>query len=170
MKNVLTNTKIFDIIVSVTRKYPCGDAAMAQLVEHILGKDEVPGPNPGSSSRQPRRETFGALVFMGICYPLRAATRHGPGKDTNLLRSFLVLKSPPDSSQSESISNIKTISKESFWALVFYKLVMCSCGSIFLNRGCPELLLSLHIAFCDLSQNPVRIPHVALSSLLVSSK
>ena len=38
-------------------------AAMAQLVEHILGKDEVPGPNPGSSSRQPRRETFGALVF-----------------------------------------------------------------------------------------------------------
>ena len=39
------------------------DAAMAQLVEHILGKDEVPGPNPGSSSRQPRRETFGALAF-----------------------------------------------------------------------------------------------------------
>ena len=36
---------------------------MAQLVEHILGKDEVPGPNPGSSSRQPRRETFGALAF-----------------------------------------------------------------------------------------------------------
>ena len=26
------------------------DAAMAQLVEHILGKDEVPGSNPGSSS------------------------------------------------------------------------------------------------------------------------
>ena len=26
------------------------NAAMAQLVEHILGKDEVPGPNPGSSS------------------------------------------------------------------------------------------------------------------------
>ena len=43
---------------------------MAQLVEHILGKDEVPGPNPGSSSRQPRRETFGALVFYG------APTRH----------------------------------------------------------------------------------------------
>ena len=39
------------------------DAAMAQLVEHILGKDEVPGPNPGSSSRQPRREIFGALAF-----------------------------------------------------------------------------------------------------------
>ena len=41
-------------------------AAMAQLVEHILGKDEVPGPNPGSSSRQPRRETFGALVFYRL--------------------------------------------------------------------------------------------------------
>jgi len=54
--------------------------------------------------------------------------------------------------------------------LVFYKLVMCSCGSIFFNRGCPELLLSLRIVLCDLSQNPVRIPHVAVSSLLVSSK
>ena len=42
------------------------DAAMAQLVEHILGKDEVPGPNPGSSSRQPRRKTFGALVFYKL--------------------------------------------------------------------------------------------------------
>ena len=36
---------------------------MAQLVEHILGKDEVPGPNPGSSSRQPQRKPSGALVF-----------------------------------------------------------------------------------------------------------
>ena len=43
-------------------------AAMAQLVEHILGKDEVPGPNPGSSSRQPRRETFGALAFLWGIY------------------------------------------------------------------------------------------------------
>ncbi len=25
-------------------------AAVAQLVERVLGKDEVPGPNPGSSS------------------------------------------------------------------------------------------------------------------------
>ena len=41
-------------------------AAMAQLVEHILGKDEVPGPNPGSSSRQPRREIFGALAFYRL--------------------------------------------------------------------------------------------------------
>ena len=41
-------------------------AAMAQLVEHILGKDEVPGPNPGSSSRQPRSKRFGALVFYEL--------------------------------------------------------------------------------------------------------
>ena len=27
---------------------------MAQLVEHILGKDEVPSSNLGSSSRHPR--------------------------------------------------------------------------------------------------------------------
>ena len=42
------------------------NAAMAQLVEHILGKDEVPGPNPGSSSRQPRSKCFGALVFYRL--------------------------------------------------------------------------------------------------------
>ena len=42
------------------------NAAMAQLVEHILGKDEVPGPNPGSSSRQPRSKRFGALVFYRV--------------------------------------------------------------------------------------------------------
>ena len=28
---------------------PDGNAAMAQLVERVLGKDEVPGSNPGSS-------------------------------------------------------------------------------------------------------------------------
>ena len=46
------------------------NAAMAQLVEHILGKDEVPGPNPGSSSRQPRRLFSGALVFCRASAPL----------------------------------------------------------------------------------------------------
>ena len=47
-------------------------AAMAQLVEHILGKDEVPSSNLGSSSRQPRREIFGALAFYrGFRHSLR---------------------------------------------------------------------------------------------------
>ena len=44
-------------------------AAMAQLVEHILGKDEVPGPNPGSSSRQPRcsNECRGFGFIWALC-------------------------------------------------------------------------------------------------------
>ena len=41
---------------------------MAQLVEHILGKDEVPGPNPGSSSKHPRysNEYRGFGVLWGF--------------------------------------------------------------------------------------------------------
>ena len=54
-------------------------AAMAQLVEHILGKDEVPGPNPGSSSRRPRSESFGALAFYRALRLVGAATRYGTG-------------------------------------------------------------------------------------------
>ena len=43
---------------------------MAQLVEHILGKDEVPSSNLGSSSRQPRSSlSLGALVFILISVP-----------------------------------------------------------------------------------------------------
>ena len=43
---------------------------MAQLVEHILGKDEVPSSNLGSSSRQPRSSlSLGALVFILISAP-----------------------------------------------------------------------------------------------------
>ena len=38
---------------------------MAQSVEHILGKDEVISSNLISSSRQPRGEILGALVFYG---------------------------------------------------------------------------------------------------------
>ena len=87
---------------------------MAQLVEHILGKDEVPGPNPGSSSRQPRRFTFGALVlYEQICFLRSLLPGTEPGKDTNLLCSFLVLKSPPDSSQSESVSNTSNSEEKS---------------------------------------------------------
>ena len=65
---LLTNAKFFVIIVCVTRKYPLTFAAMAQLVEHILGKDEVPGPNPGSSSKHPQCsvEHWGFGFFMGM--------------------------------------------------------------------------------------------------------
>ena len=39
------------------------DAAMAQLVEHILGKDEVPSSNLGSSSKK-RSNPIGLLLFL----------------------------------------------------------------------------------------------------------
>ncbi len=37
---------------------------MAQLVEHILGKDEVPGSNPGSSSK--KTTSFGLSFFYAL--------------------------------------------------------------------------------------------------------
>ena len=52
---------------------------MAQLVEHILGKDEVPGPNPGSSSRQPRRFYLRGFGFYSLFLLLPGSA---PGKDT----------------------------------------------------------------------------------------
>ena len=39
---------------------------MAQLVEHMLGKHEVPGPNPGSSSKHPRGFSSGLWFFMRV--------------------------------------------------------------------------------------------------------
>ena len=36
---------------------------MAQQVEHVLGKDEVTGPNPVSSSKSPRIFILGDLFF-----------------------------------------------------------------------------------------------------------
>ena len=47
------------------------DAAMAQLVEHILGKDEVPSSNLGSSSN--RSTPSGVLLCFWSCYPIRTA-------------------------------------------------------------------------------------------------
>ncbi len=42
------------------------DAAMAQLVEHILGKDEVPSSNLGSSSRKVLAQSGGDfLAYTG---------------------------------------------------------------------------------------------------------
>ena len=42
---------------------PVRNAAMAQLVERVLGKDEVSSSNLDSSSKKPRRNTVGALVL-----------------------------------------------------------------------------------------------------------
>ena len=67
-------------------------AAMAQLVEHILGKDEVPGPNPGSSSRQPRCSNecrgFGFVrVPLHNSYPARTGERYDSYGGLNLEES-----------------------------------------------------------------------------------
>ena len=51
-------------------------AAMAQLVEHILGKDEVPSSNLGSSSRKTPIVRSGLLVFYGAFGFSGAATQN----------------------------------------------------------------------------------------------
>ena len=43
---------------------------MAQSVEHILGKDEVPGSNPGISSRK-RKTREGVSFFFNEIRSLR---------------------------------------------------------------------------------------------------
>ncbi len=35
---------------------------MAQLAEHVIGNDEVPGPNPGSSSK--KSSFLGTGIFL----------------------------------------------------------------------------------------------------------
>ena len=64
---------------------------MAQLVEHILGKDEVPSSNLGSSSRHPGAlMSIGALVLQGN---FSVAIQFSLGKDTPPSER-LILKSP----------------------------------------------------------------------------
>lgn len=48
---------------------------MAQLVEHMLGKHEVPGPNPGSSSKKGRSPIGRTSLF--VCYPKRKTAPWG---------------------------------------------------------------------------------------------
>ncbi len=51
-------------VVSEDAAAPAALAAVAQLVERVLGKDEVTGPNPVSSSWLPEvRRTTGNLDF-----------------------------------------------------------------------------------------------------------
>ena len=52
---------------------PDGNAAMAQLVERVLGKDEVPGSNPGSSSKIPHTRVCGIFYFLFIFVKLTVA-------------------------------------------------------------------------------------------------
>ena len=48
MKKTIDKQKFFCYNSEVVTRY----ATMAQLVERVLGKDEVPGSNPGSSSEK----------------------------------------------------------------------------------------------------------------------
>ena len=56
---------------------------MAQLVEHILGKDEVPGPNPGSSSkRKGHLSRCPFLVAFGVATTYSAGFSRAKRKKT----------------------------------------------------------------------------------------
>ena len=65
LKNLLTKAISFVIIICVAGRNSRTDAAMAQLVEHILGKDEVPGSNPGSSSKTKKDERISRPFCFG---------------------------------------------------------------------------------------------------------
>ena len=43
-------------------------AAMAQMVERVLGKDEVTGSIPVSSSKVPKAFAFGTLTFTSYLF------------------------------------------------------------------------------------------------------
>ena len=43
---------------------------MAQMVERVLGKDEVTGSIPVSSSKAPKAVVFGALLFKYSLFTL----------------------------------------------------------------------------------------------------
>ena len=61
---------------------PIRNAAMAQLVERVLGKDEVPGPNPGSSLKYLRivllHDT--QFSFFGGCFANLEIKSSPPGE------------------------------------------------------------------------------------------
>ena len=65
-KKVLTNQFLFVIMTLAEREYLRKRAAMAQLVEHILGKDEVPSSNLGSSSRTSTPRQRSAFFVLGL--------------------------------------------------------------------------------------------------------
>ena len=56
---VLTKGACSGIILNAETNQRKEYANMAQLVEHILGKDEVPGSNPGISLKRRHSDDFG---------------------------------------------------------------------------------------------------------------
>ena len=53
-------------VVSEDAAAPAALAAVAQLVERVLGKDEVTGPNPVSSSWLPEEGGQQGILISGI--------------------------------------------------------------------------------------------------------
>ena len=51
-------------------------ADMAQQVEHVLGKDEVPGSNPGISSMKRANQTICAFFSYKISQYVRSDRRY----------------------------------------------------------------------------------------------
>ena len=52
---------------------------MAQSVERVLGKDEVPGPNPGSSSKEEIEVSVSFLFYRKVFASRSDAARQRPG-------------------------------------------------------------------------------------------
>ena len=77
-KKLLTKAFLFDIITSACGNI-CGNAAMAQLVEHILGKDEVPSSNLGSSSKQKHPSFRGVFLFGSATHASNSVPRVSRG-------------------------------------------------------------------------------------------
>jgi hypothetical protein len=55
-------------VVSEDAAAPAALAAVAQLVERVLGKDEVTGPNPVSSSWLPEEGGQQGILISGIVF------------------------------------------------------------------------------------------------------
>ena len=65
---------------------------MAQLVERVLGKDEVPGPNPGSSSRKNLviDEVFSSEPTESRLYLPFCAAQGAAGQSTHSMTSLII--------------------------------------------------------------------------------
>ena len=71
---------------------------MAQLVEHMLGKHEVPGPNPGSSSNTKNPSQIGEGFFVLPLLLMRTGAAQPPGS----IRAAIGRSHPPPTGRAVS--------------------------------------------------------------------
>ena len=117
---------------------------MAQLVEHILGKDEVPSSNLGSSSKK-RSNPSGLLFFVSwSCYPIRI-------RFSRLSRKPVRIRHP----------KLRELAHEAQGARIFalripgFSHIYHPFGWFFVL----ESLLAIRIWFSRNARKPVRIRH-----------